>query len=154
MHPIADSSPEQIWRWPFSISACSDNSRVVHGIARQSFSTPVRMVLLPHQPKANRPANLNGCGPDRISCSVACVSPLVSQTRRQQPRNGRTTFPDTAIAQLKASGQFLANGGTGNEHTLIDEPRDSTGALAWVGHWRANRQRRESTQARRQCRLH
>ena len=53
-------------------------------------------------------------GPGRACCSVACVSPLVSQTRKPQPRNDRTSLPDTAIARLKARGQFLAYEETGD----------------------------------------
>src|SRR5262245_59287181 len=45
--------------------------------------------------KANGPVPL-GLGPDRVCSSVAWVSPLVSRTRKLQPRNGRTTPPNTA----------------------------------------------------------
>src|SRR5262245_13674259 len=58
-----------------------------------------------------------GLGPDRVRCSVASVQRLVSRTRQMQPRNGRTTLPDTAISRLKAGGQFLVHEETGDAPT-------------------------------------
>jgi hypothetical protein len=61
-----------------------------------------------------------GLGPDRVCSSVAWVSPLVCPTRKPQLRNSMTTLPDTAIARLKASSQFLAHEELGDDHTLVD----------------------------------
>ena len=76
-------------------------------------------ISTPGHRKAIGPVPL-GLGPDRVCSSVACVSPLVSQTRKQQPRNGKTTLPDTAIARLKARSQFLAHEELWDDHTLVD----------------------------------
>jgi len=62
----------------------------------------------------------HGLGPDRACPSVAYVSPLVSRTRKLQPRNGMTTLPDAAIAQLKARDQFLIHEETGDAPTVPD----------------------------------
>jgi hypothetical protein len=61
-----------------------------------------------------------GLGPDRVCSSVASVSRLVWQTRKQQPRNGRTTLPNTASARLMARGQFLVHEETGDAPTASD----------------------------------
>ena len=89
----------------------ADLPRLLQDLNTKRISTPS------HQ-KTNGPVPL-GLGPDRVCSSVAWVSPLVSRTRKLQPRNGRTTLPDTAIARLKARGKFLAHEELEDDHTLV-----------------------------------
>jgi hypothetical protein len=67
----------------------------------------VSQISTPSHEKAIGPVPL-GHGPDRVCCSVAYVSPLVSPTRKPQLRNGRTTLPDTAIARFRVPDSHCA----------------------------------------------
>jgi hypothetical protein len=57
--------------------------------------------------------SLSGAGRMMLSGLLQFVNPSASHAELGQQGNGKRTFPDTAIAQLKARAQFLAHEETG-----------------------------------------